>query len=471
MGRLHGTEYVLVPEYTMSLKLPRRRALRAVLYFTLFLAFVGAGRLAQKTYDSYWWFGDRGPYLQMPAPTAMNVRWETAQPGTGRVRYGLAQDRLEHVVAGAPEAYVHEVRLEGLQPDTRYYYQVEVEGRDFMAEPAWFITPPAAGSDVPTRLWAIGDSGLPGKGQDRMRDAALAWMAANPRSTRPLMDIWLALGDNAYTSGRNREFQAALFQPFAGVLRHVPLWAVYGNHDARRWVHYDIFSLPENAESGGVASGTESWYSFDHGPVHVAVLDSEAHADSDAMLRWLEQDLAADRSAWRIVALHHPAYSRGGHDSDDRWDSGGRMFDVRERILPVLEAAGVDVVLAGHSHVYQRSHLLACHYGRSAELADGMILGRGRLGAVFQKHAPGPVAHDGAVHVVMGSSSKLDGGPLDHPAHAVSLRELGSVIIDVVGQRLDARFINADGEVRDHFTIVKGAGKPRTGTCARQTTS
>ncbi|MGE0079730.1 MAG: metallophosphoesterase [Thiohalomonadaceae bacterium] len=454
----------------MSLKLPRSHALRVALYVVAFALLLGAGRMGQKAWDGLW-FGHRGPYLQMPAPTAMTVRWETAEPSTGRVRYGLAPDNMPQAVAGASGAYMHEVRIEGLDPATRYYYQVEADGKDFMAAPASFVTPPAPGSAQATRLWVIGDSGKPGKDQNAVRDAALGWMAAHPRVGRPPMDVWLALGDNAYTSGRNVEFQRALFEPYAALLREVAVWPAYGNHDARRWVHYDIFSLPENGEAGGVPSGTERWYAFDHGPVHVVVLDSEASVRSDQMLQWLREDLAANRSPWRIVALHHPPYSRGGHDSDDWWDSGGRMTAVRERLLPVLEAAGVDLVLAGHSHVYERSHLLACHYGTSQELTEGMILARSVPGAAFEKHAQGAAAYDGTVYAVVGSSSKLDRGPLDHPAHATALRELGSLVIDVDGLRLEARFINDKGEVRDEFAIVKGAGAPRTGVCAQQAAS
>lgn len=450
----------------MTLKLPRRRVLRVAIYFVAFLALVGVGRLGQKAWDGLW-FGDRGPYLQIPAPTAMTVRWETAEPSMGRVRYGLTPDDMSRAVASDSRAYMHEVRIEGLEPATRYYYQVEADGRDVMAAPASFVTPPMPYSTQPVRLWVIGDSGQAGQGQNDVRDAALAWMASHPRAGRPPMDVWLALGDLAYTSGRNVEFQRALFAPFAALLREIPLWPVYGNHDARRWVYYDIFSLPENGEAGGLPSGTRRWFSFDYGQVHVVVLDSQDSVRSDAMLQWLRRDLAANRSPWRIVALHHPPYSRGGHDSDNRWDSGRRMIDVRERILPVLEAAGVDLVLAGHSHVYERSHLLACHYGPSDTLAENMILERDTPGLPFTKHATGPAPHDGAIYAVVGSSSKLDHGPLDHPAHAVSLRELGSLVVDVDGLHLTARFINDKGEVRDEFAVVKGAGTPRRGGCAQ----
>ena len=61
----------------------------------------------------------------------------------------------------------------------------------------------------------------------------------------------------------------------------------------------------------------------------------------------------------------------------------------------------------------------------------------------------------GTIYAVVGSSSKLDQGPLDHPAMAVSLLEMGSLLIDVNDSRLEARFINSDGKVSDQFVIEK----------------
>jgi len=65
------------------------------------------------------------------------------------------------------------------------------------------------------------------------------------------------------------------------------------------------------------------------------------------MLPWLRTDLRANQRDWTIVYFHHPPYSRGSHDSDE---ADTRMGDVREHLLPVLEAGGADLVLTGHSH-------------------------------------------------------------------------------------------------------------------------
>jgi hypothetical protein len=109
--------------------------------------------------------------------------------------------------------------------------------------------------------------------------------------------------------------------------------------------------MPTAGQAGGNSSGTEAWYSFDHGDIHFVCLDSEGspRTPGSAMLTWLAADLAASTKTWTIAFWHHPPYTKGSHDSDLDSDSGGRMKDMRTNVLPVLEAGGVDLVLCGHS--------------------------------------------------------------------------------------------------------------------------
>ena len=87
------------------------------------------------------------------------------------------------------------------------------------------------------------------------------------------------------------------------------------------------------------------------------------------MLTWLENDLAATRSDWIIATWHHPPYTKGSHDSD----AEGRLIEMRAHALPSWKSYGVDLVLTGHSHSYERSFLLQGHYGPSYTLQNSMI--------------------------------------------------------------------------------------------------
>lgn len=450
---------------------------RLVLFLALFVAAYGLGRLVVVWSDSQY-TGAREPYLQSMADDGVTLRWHSGETYRGVVRYGLAADALDRQQAELNAVTDHHVRLDGLSPGTRYYYRVGTADTVFRGGPDyWFVTAPPwpAREDAtladPVRLWVTGDQGQPGEGQQAVAAAARDWARAHLRASPLPFDAWLTTGDNAYRSGSMAQFQAALFEPFADVLRNVPFWPTLGNHDARRWAFYSLFDLPRRGESGGLPSGTEHYFAFDHGPVHVVMLDTEQGdlSPGGAMLDWLQRDLRANQRPWVIAVFHHPPYTHGSHDSDSWRDSRGRMVRVREQLVPLLERGGVDVVLSGHSHMYERSHLLACHYGDSSTWRPSLAL-QGDQSHRYLKRRAGaaPPANgvDDTVYVVVGSSSRLDDGPLDHPAMAVSRHAMGSLIIDVDAGALTAQFVERDGGIGDRFTILKGQPEaPSPVTC------
>ena len=402
----------------------------------------------------------RGPYLQMGSSTDVVVRWRTNLPSASRVRYGADPTALTGVVDLAPSTSEHEVRLAGLAPDTRYYYAVGTPTATLAGgDPTYFfVTAPVVGTPKPTRVWVLGDSGTADANARAVRDAYFAYTAA--RHT----DLWLMLGDNAYQDGTDAEHQGAVFDMYPSMLQKSVLWPTYGNHDGQAansstqtGPYYDIFSLPTQGQAGGIASGTEAYYSFDYGNIHFISLES-FETDRSApgpMMTWLRNDLAATTQPWIIAFWHHPPYSKGSHNSDADVES----VQMRQNALPILEAAGVDLVLTGHSHSYERSFLLDGHYGVSSTLTPAMILdggdGRESGTGAYQKPAAVKAPREGAVYAVAGSSGTTSGGALNHPAMLISLNTLGSMVLDVDGGRLDAVFLDSTGAVRDSFTIVK----------------
>ena len=406
----------------------------------------------------------RGPYLQMGSPSQVVVRWRTDVPTDSRVSYGICfgENCLTGIDGQAVQTTEHEVTLLGLSPNTRYYYAVGTTTQILSGNDAnhFFVTSPAIGGPKPTRIWVLGDSGTANSSAAAVRDAYYNFTAS--RHT----DLWLMLGDNAYSSGTDSEYQAAVFNMYPGMLRKSVLWPTLGNHDGssansgtQSGPYYNIFSLPKNGEAGGLRSGTEAYYSFDYGNIHFVVLDSfdSDRSPNGAMMTWLSQDLAATTQDWLIAFWHHPPYSKGSHDSD----SESALTDMRRNALPILEDHGVDLVLSGHSHSYERSFLLDGHYGTSSTLTSGMILddgdGRETGNGAYQKPSLGPDPHRGAVYAVAGSSGKTSSGSLNHPVMVVSMSVLGSLVLDVDGNRLDATFLRSSGTVGDTFTILKGS--------------
>ena len=423
------------------------------------LVIYAIGRPTQIWLDGFY-SGVRGPYLQMMSSTAVTLRWQSEKELAGVVHYGIRPNQLNKVQRETAASEEHEVRLTGLKPATKYFYSVGNENEPmFKGENFWFKTSPEIKSVQPVRFWVTGDQGYPNKVQNQVRDAMSNWVKQNPLTpaNRSLFDFWITTGDNAYRSGSNEQFQAGFFEPYKNILRNTPVWPAYGNHDSRRWVFFDIFSFPTQAESGGLASGSEHFYSFDYANIHFVMLDTEASdLDEDGkMLSWLKKDLELNKQQWLIAIMHHPPYSKGSHDSDNKWRSGGRLNAARENIVPLIEQAGADLVFSGHSHMYERSELINCHYGLSGSFSSDFIREDSKQ-STYSKKESKLSAYNGTIYAVVGSSSKVDSGPLDHPAMPHSYQEAGSMVVDVHNNILKAYFVNKAGKVKDRFEIIKG---------------
>ncbi len=404
----------------------------------------------------------RGPYLQVGTPTGVTVRWRTDAATNSRVSYGLSAGSLTSTVDDATATTEHVVTLSGLSPDTRYYYSVGSTAGVQAGGDAntFFVTSPASGSQRPTRVWVIGDAGTGDTNQARVRDAYYTFTGATHT------DLWLQLGDNAYDTGTDAEYQAKMFNVYAALLRKSVTWPTLGNHEtaqstnpADTIAYFQSFSFPTAGQAGGVASGTKKYYSFDFGNIHFVCLDSMAssRAPGSAMLTWLEADLAANTKDWLVAFFHHPPYTKGSHNSDTETE----LIEMRQNVLPILENHGVDLVLTGHSHSYERSFFIDGHYGLSTTFTSAMKKNAGggaerSATGAYTKTLLGPSAHQGAVYAVAGSSGKISGGTLNHPAMYVSLNTLGSMVLDVNGGRMDVKFLSDLGAVADSFTMLKG---------------
>ncbi|MCB9085557.1 MAG: metallophosphoesterase family protein [Bdellovibrionaceae bacterium] len=398
----------------------------------------------------------RGPYLQMSTSHSIVIRWRTSNPTRGRLRLGPAPDRMVHEFEESQPSREHEVLATGLREATRYFYSIGSESGRLagLNDQHYFVTHPIIGTVKPTRIWVLGDSGTKDANARAVRDAYYS------KTGNQHTDLWLMLGDNAYTDGTDTEFQAAVFDMYPRMLRTSALFPTRGNHERDDSPYYQIFTMPTKGEAGGLPSGSEAYYSFDYANIHFVCLDStgSSRLPTSAMAKWLKDDLANNSALWTIAYWHHPPYSKGSHDSD----SEGALVEMREHFLPILEDYGVDLVMAGHSHSYERSVLLDGHYGNSSSLRSSMILntgdGRANGNGAYQKDH---LAHKGAVYVVAGSSGKVSGGSLNHPVMKVNLRELGSLILEINGNRMDTTFIRENGDFDDTFTILKNSTQQR----------
>jgi hypothetical protein len=301
----------------------------------------------------------RDPYLQQVTASSAAVVWATRQSGTGAVQYQSAGGSAKTATATARlvratvtgmafDYYQHEAALTNLSASTAYSYRVSVNG---VAGPAatTFRTAPPSGSGT-VRFIAFGDSGV---GSTPQRQLA-SLMAADT------FDFAVHTGDVAYGvsggigAGSYTQLHSWFFDIYRNWLGRAPMFPSIGNHDdeANRAAPYkDLFVLPRGGASLTYPDHAERFYSFDYGPVHVVVLDTELAfqdlARRQDQIAWLTDDLARTTQPWKIAVFHRSPFSAGGEHGSD--------LAVRAEFAPIFETYGVALALSGHEHDYERS--------------------------------------------------------------------------------------------------------------------
>lgn len=412
----------------------------------------------------------RGPYLQTGTPSSVRVLWRTQIPTAGVLVYGTSETALNDTIRINGNCITnHEVLINNLIPNTTYHYrilhnEVQLPGQ----ADQYFTTSPNPGTRQPVRAWLLGDAGTADNNQRNVRDAYYNYVNGLPTGQNQT-DMVILLGDNAYDDGTDADYQVAVFENmYEAMIKKAVLWSTLGNHDGhsadaatQTGPYFDIFSFPKNGEAGGIPSGTEAYYSFDYANIHFIVLESNETDRSvgGAMYNWAQADIQNAISDWIVAIWHHPPYTRGSHLSDLET----QLVEMRQNFLPMLESNGVDLVLSGHSHSYERSYFLNGHYGLSLGFnannhtvgitgdGNGKINGDG----AYRKVTAGPDAGKGAVYITAGSSGKTSGGLLNHPAMVTSLNRLGSCVLEVNNDTLHVKFLRETGAVDDYFTIIK----------------
>jgi phosphodiesterase/alkaline phosphatase D-like protein len=496
-------------------------------------------------------------FLQQLSDTSVIVKWRgdaaAACIGTS------ASNMTTRVVATATAGDHKEAKFTGLTPDASYFYSVggaptAPAAQTFRTAP----TTGYPSNDGNTRIWVVGDSGTAGylhsdtsatvastTAYPGVADAVRQGMSAFTKSSGQNIDMLLMLGDNAYNNGDDANYQAAVFDTYKAELKNVALWPTIGNHEMgvvdgsalygypagtviagglstssnpnsyildkaainspTLMPYLNIFSTPIAGEAGGIASGTKQYYSFNYGKVHVVSLDSQLSARDTTqratMKAWLDRDLAdaSTKADWTIVIFHHPPYSKGAnHDSDSTsitLSIDKPQIDMRNEFVPVFQKYGVDVVLNGHSHSYERSYYMKDLFAGTPGVVNGDskefvaathaygkgYSGRSAAGEEYKK-TPGYVVYSAAGN---GGKADHDYGSmgvvtewLNHAAnvlqpfwnwvgaqvagssksgadHKRGLAIPGSVLIDANKDRLEVQMLNQTGQVLDQFLISK----------------
>ncbi len=400
----------------------------------------------------------RGPFMTVPSSTKITVQWSTNSACNSEVRFGTSALALSDAISDQALTTNHVITLTNLVPNTKYYYSVGVIGTTLEATAQnYFYTAPVNNDTVPMKFWVTGDFGTGSNDQFAVRNSFANYAAGQK------INGWLWLGDNAYSNGTDQQYQNRVFDVYPSQFRNIPVFPALGNHDyaqsgylstasrGTNFPYFDIFALP-------TASGTEKYYSANYGNVHFIALDSYGsyNTPGSAMYNWLQADLMNNTQQWTIVFFHHPPYTKGSHDSDN----SAECVDMRQNIIPLLESFGVDLVLSGHSHAYERSYLIKGHYGISSSFNSSYLVQPG--GETFSKTSR---TGNGTIYAVCGVGGQLEGSSPGYPHNAMyysSTSKLGSLIIEVTGGNLKCSFLTSNGTIADDFTFSKPPVGPQT---------
>lgn len=283
----------------------------------------------------------RSVVLQNAQPNSVEMRWATDTGGSVTINYGLSigygSSVQSNSVAGGSNNHA---TITGLSPNTRYYYQMISGGTPLTPAGSanhYFKTPPPVGSTTPF-TWAIwGDNGSSGN-------------VNVPPLTAKKPDLILVAGDVGYpysTDFNNNNTQ--YFNVYKSIMSYTPFYATCGNHEASCATLVSDHSLP----AAGSASGVESTYSWDYGNVHFVALNTNQNIlfdkanpqNSAPQIKWAYNDLNASPQPWKILFFHFNGWSSGSHAD---------LANQINNLYPLAQATGVDLVIWGHSHVYER---------------------------------------------------------------------------------------------------------------------
>ena len=344
----------------------------------------------------------KGPCLLRVCQDRAALMWETDAQGQWGVSCGTPGQRDHYFTSMAEKVtynrsgdgasktvYIHKVWMDGLVPGRAYTYRVV--GPDLRSDVYEFHTAPAETDEV--RFIVYGDS----RSQPEIHKKLVKQMI------KCNVDFIVHTGDLAVRGDDYSLWSPQFFEPLKGLMERVPIYIAKGNHEGRNG----------NFEKLLIPPGEQNSFMFDYGPLHYFCADNVSNAKDAARLAGsMIRDAEASKAPWKFVSYHVPSVNFGGHWSD--WQQGN--------VLPAYARAGVDFVVAGHSHQYERFRPVAPPEPTGSYVTYMTAGGGGAPLAKLQPadlHACAKVAYHFCLFHIKGDTLTmdtigLDGGVLDH---------------------------------------------------------
>lgn len=346
--------------------------------------------------------------------------------------------------SGTPVTRIHETHVCGLEAGTRYFYKVGGPGH--WSQVYSVATSPAIGTSTAWSFAATGDS----RGNEEN-----SWAIAQERVLARAVDLQVFSGDAVTLGNVQEQWNDEFFGPSTPMfevsdsLAQIPLMMANGNHDLLATNYLAQFAFPQESSAGETADG-EEWFSFDYGNAHFVFLNDTVfnfRVIAGAEREWLEQDLRRANMnranvPWIFVVHHKPLYTCLSNHAPN--------IDLRSAWQPLFDEYHVDMVIAGHNHVYERSRPIFGLTGVEGNVAA-------TEGSNYEPRIMGGVP-SGTVYVVAAGV----GAPLyrvgnDCPtATPVGQSVRNYMVIDIEGRTLRGRVFRAlDDTQIDEFGWTK----------------
>ncbi|MGV9171838.1 MAG: metallophosphoesterase [Promethearchaeia archaeon] len=267
------------------------------------------------------------------------ISWETEEKKSGVVYFGTDKDELSQSVSVTAKARIHHINLTGLSPDTKYYYEVKIDGDIFGK--GEFRTAPSSQKDFTFGFYSDTQQNL-GPGHH--------FRVAKALSNKDY--AFVANVGDIVQDGRKKEYYNNFFKIGSEYLDTLPIIPVIGNHDQTNFEQFTEYFINQVNKSQ-----QQFYYSFNWSNVHFCIPHfayGSEYEMTDAQLSWLEKDLArAQDKAFRIVMFHCPIL-------------GASFFGPNEvlieQVQPILLKYNVTATFHGHEHHFERGNIEGMTY-------------------------------------------------------------------------------------------------------------
>lgn len=290
-------------------------------------------------------------FIQRPTENSVTIAWRTVNPEIGTISYGLDPFALTNTLSNPTATRKHAFDITGLTANTLYYYQTSTDGGFMSAIDSFYTAKPDTLSDL--TFLHYGDCGYNNSVQV---DIATLMLAENA-------DFGIVTGD--VDQGDGSDYDDIFFGVYKDLLKQSCHFTCIGNHDVI-WdngdTYLDAFYLPYNNPDS-----TERYYSFTWGNAKFVCLDSNIpYTIGSDQYNWMVDEFKCNDRQWLYVFFHHPPWTNA-------WDPLYYVpfqpyyqyegnTDMRTDLVPAFETYGVDYVLNGHSHCYQRGEYNGVQY-------------------------------------------------------------------------------------------------------------